>query len=54
MNNDWLEEIKNIAHEEAEVFVNDMEHLANEHDIEPDWFINEVLSNVRKIKGGAE
>lgn len=54
MKKDWLEEIKDIAHTEAELFINNMKHLANKYDIEPDWFINEVLSNVRKMKGEEE
>ena len=51
---DWLEEIKKIARAEAELFLADMERTANKYSIEPVWFIEEVLLNVRKMKGGAK
>ena len=48
---EWLEEIKKIARAEAELFFADMERTAYKNNVEPVWFIEEVLLNVRKMKG---
>lgn len=54
MEKDWLEEIKDVAQAEAEVFMSDMESVADKFNVERVWFIEEVLLNIRKMKGGRE
>ena len=44
----WLDEAKERAKYEAEGFIYDMRKLADEMNIESNWFIEEVIKNIHK------
>lgn len=46
----WLKDAKAQAQNEAENFVQDMRYVAEQNNLEPDWFIEEVIKNIHKIK----
>ncbi|WP_155834546.1 hypothetical protein [Butyrivibrio sp. FC2001] len=46
----WLKDAKVQAQNEAENFVRDMQYIAEQNNIEPEWFIEEVVKNIHKIK----
>ena len=46
----WLKDAKVQAQNEAENFVRDMRYIAEQNNIEPEWFIEEVVKNIHKIK----
>ncbi len=46
----WLKDAKEQAQNEAENFVQDMRDIAERNNIEPEWFIEEVIKNIHKIK----
>lgn len=50
----WLIEAKQTAKEQAEDFVSYMKTIADEKNLEPEWFIEEVLKNIHKLKGKAK
>ncbi|MCR5773166.1 MAG: hypothetical protein K6G87_18245 [Butyrivibrio sp.] len=45
----WLRDAKKQAQSEAECFVQDMQYIAEQNNIEPEWFIEEVVKNIHKI-----
>ncbi len=47
----WLKEAKEIAKSEAMNFVENMKSIADEKDLEPEWFLEEVVKNIHRIKG---
>ena len=47
---DWLQEAKNRAEFEADVFIEEMKSLAEQSNIEVTWFLEEVIKNLNKIK----
>ena len=46
----WLKDAKELARSEAENFVEDMTGIASRHDLEPEWFIEEVVKNIHQMK----
>ena len=46
----WLTEAKVRAKEEAEWFVENMQDIAEFEDIDKEWFLEEVIKNIHKIK----
>lgn len=46
----WVKEAKDRARTEAEFFINDMKLTAEEEDLEPIWFIDEVIKNIQRLK----
>ena len=51
---EWLKVAKERAKIEAEYFCHEIETIANEENIDVDWFYTEVLNNIHKIRKGAE
>lgn len=47
----WLKEAKERAEEEAKDFIENMHLTADSLDIERDWFIDEVVKSIHKLKG---
>ncbi len=47
----WLEEAKEVAASEARRIIEELTDVANEKDLEPEWFIEEVVKNIHKLKG---
>ena len=47
---DWLKEVKGKAKEEAQDFVDSMYYVADKNDIDREWFLEEVVNNIHKIK----
>lgn len=47
---DWLKEAKEKAKEEAQDFVDSMYYVADKNDIDREWFLEEVVNNIHKIK----
>ena len=41
----WLKDAKELAHSEAEDFIKNMNDIASKYDLEPEWFIEEVVKN---------
>lgn len=52
--NDWLTDAKERAKSEAEDFIEYMNCIASELNIEPIWFIEEVVKNIHKLKESNE
>lgn len=50
----WLEEAKQAAKEEAEEYVSYLINEAERRDIESWWYIEEVVKNIHKIKDKIE
>ena len=46
----WLIEAKQTAKIQAELFIDHMKHIADEENLEPVWFIEEVVMNIHKMK----
>ena len=46
----WLIEAKQTAKIQAELFIEHMKHIADEENLEPVWFIEEVVMNIHKMK----
>ena len=46
----WLKDAKKLAQSEAKYIVDSMKDMAIEHDLEAEWFIEEVVKNIHKIK----
>jgi hypothetical protein len=46
----WLKEAKDTARNMAEEMVNEIRLAATEADLEPDWFLEEVVKNIHRIK----
>lgn len=49
---DWLVEAKERAKSEAKDFIENMNDIADELNIEPIWFIEEVVKNIQFLKKG--
>ena len=47
---DWLKDAKDTAKEEAESFIENMYEIADSKDLEREWFLEEVVKNIHKIK----
>lgn len=47
---DWLKEAKEIAQYEAKDFVENMKTIAEKKDLDFEWFLEEVVANIHKIK----
>ncbi len=47
----WLKEAKEIAGSEAKDFIENMNSIAEEKDLEPEWFLEEVIKNIHRFKG---
>jgi hypothetical protein len=47
----WLEDAKKIAKSEAEDFIENMNYLADSKNLDREWFIEEVVKNIHKLKG---
>jgi len=47
----WLKEAKEIAKAGANDFIENMKGIAEEKDLEPVWFLEEVVKNIYRIKG---
>ena len=45
----WLKNAKEAAKWQAECFVKDMEEIACEDNLDPQWFITEVIKNINSI-----
>lgn len=43
----WLSDVKRLARFEAEYFVDSVKSTAERNDLDPDWFVNEVIRNAR-------
>ena len=50
MTEQWLIEAKKEAKIQAEWFIDHMKYIANEKNLEPIWFIEEVVMNIHKLK----
>lgn len=50
----WLADAKRKAKNEAEYFVENMREIANELNIDPEWFIEEVVKNIHAVKQNKE
>ena len=48
---DWLKNAKELAKFEAECFVKNLTDVADANDLDAEWFVEEVLKNIHKIKG---
>ena len=46
----WLIEAKETAKIQAELFIEHMKRIADEENLEPVWFIEEVVMNIHKMK----
>lgn len=46
----WLKDAKELARSEAEDFIKDMTDIASKYDLEPEWFIEEVVKNIHRLK----
>lgn len=46
----WLKDAKELARSEAKDFIKDMTDIASKYDLEPEWFIEEVVKNIHQIK----
>lgn len=47
---DWLIDAKDRAKSEAEDFIETMTDIANRLNIEPIWFIEEVVKNIHQLR----
>ena len=47
---DWIKVAKDRAKSEAECFIENMKDIAEEEEVEPIWFIEEVIKNVHNLK----
>lgn len=54
MEEQWLIDVKRQAKDEAEYFVENMREIANELNIDPEWFIGEVVKNIHITKHDKE
>lgn len=50
----WLVDAKEQAKSEAEYFIKDMNDIANRLNIDPIWFIEEVVKNIHQLKESNE
>lgn len=50
----WIADAKDRAKTEAECFVEDMKHIAEKENLDPVWFIEEVVKNIHTIKENIE
>ncbi len=50
----WLIDAKEKAKSEAKEFIEDMTDIANKLNIEPIWFIEEVVKNIHQLKESNE
>ena len=50
---DWLKDAKDTAKEEAQSFIDNMYKIADSKDLEKEWFLEEVIKNIHKIKNEA-
>lgn len=48
---DWLKDAKELAKSEAEYFIENLTDVANANDLDAEWFVEEVIKNIHKIKG---
>ena len=46
----WFKEAKDRAKVEAECFIDSMKSIAEEENIDPIWFIDEVIKNIHNLK----
>ena len=46
----WIKEAKDRAKAEAECFIEDMKNIADKDNIDPIWFIDEVIKNIHSLK----
>ena len=51
---DWLVDVKERAKSEAKDFIENMNDIANRLNIEPIWFIEEVVKNIHQLKESNE
>ena len=47
---EWLKQAKNRARVEAECFFEEMKEIADEENLEQEWFIEEVVKNIHLLK----
>ena len=52
--NEWIKVANERAKIEAEYFCHEIETIANEENVDVDWFYTMVLNNIRKIRRGKE
>ena len=50
MTEQWLIEAKQTAKIQAELFIDHMKRIADEENLEPVWFIEEVVANIHRMK----
>ena len=48
----WIAEAKQTAKIQAELFIKHMRRIADEENLEPIWFIEEVVKNIHILKDG--
>lgn len=51
---DWLKEAKERAREEATTFISLLNEVADELNVEKEWFIEETVKNVHQLKSKVE
>lgn len=51
---DWIKEAKERARQEAEDFIALLNEVAEELNIEREWFIEETIKNVHQLKSKVE
>lgn len=47
----WLKDAKELAKSEAEYFVENLKDIADANNLDAEWFVEEVIKNIHKIKG---
>jgi len=47
---DWLKDAKELAKSEAEYIVKNLIDVANTNNLDAEWFVEEVVKNIHKIK----
>ena len=48
----WLKDAKDRAKTEPGCFIDDMRYIAETEDLDPIWFIDEVIKNIHELKRG--
>lgn len=51
MKENWLEVVKDRAKIEAEYIIDDLRKTASHENVDEDWFMDEVIKNIRMLKG---
>ena len=46
----WLKEAKALPQSEVKDFIENMNTIVSKYDLEPEWFIEEVVKNIHQIK----